>query len=68
MPLMTMFFYLPIEFPIVDDGLRSLDINFQSKIDEMYRDFLKSAVVAYVELSGNEEQRLEKALLYLRRY
>lgn len=55
-------FYLPIEFPIVDDGLRSTNVHFQKRIDEMYVEFLKSNGFKFTVLSGPPNRRLEKAL------
>ena len=51
-------FYLPIEFPIVPDGLRPLDPGFQREIDERMLGLLRDHAVSYRTLSGSVEQRL----------
>jgi len=50
-------FYLPIEFPIVLDGLRPDDTAFQADIDARIRALLESADVAYETLTGPVEAR-----------
>ncbi|HWC11692.1 MAG TPA: ATP-binding protein [Acidimicrobiales bacterium] len=53
-------FYLPIEFPIVLDGLRPDDTAFQADIDHRIRHLLDSADVAYDLLTGPVEARQEQ--------
>lgn len=55
-------FYLPIEFPIPDDGLRSLDVNFQRFVDQELTKYLHTRKIKYHTLSGSGEQRVSKAL------
>jgi hypothetical protein len=55
-------FYLPVEFPIPDDGLRSLDAEFQRFVDTKLVEYLKSHGVAYHTLGGGIEERLQRAL------
>ncbi len=50
-------FYLPIEFPIVLDGLRPDDTGFQADIDGRIRALLESEDVAYETLTGSVEAR-----------
>ena len=50
-------FYLPVEFPIVLDGLRPDDTAFQADIDRRIRSLLHTADVAYETLSGSVEAR-----------
>ena len=50
-------FYLPIEFPIVLDGLRPNDPDFQADIDRRIRHLLESADVAFETLTGSVEER-----------
>jgi len=52
-------FYLPIEFPIVPDGLRPLDPDFQADIDARMRKLMDVHDVAYDALRGSVEERLE---------
>lgn len=53
-------FYLPIEFPIVLDGLRPDDTEFQADIDVRIRHLLDTADVRYVTLTGSVEERQEQ--------
>jgi nicotinamide riboside kinase len=52
-------FYLPIEFPIVLDGLRPDDNDFQADIDRRIRHLLELHDVAHHTLSGSVEERQE---------
>jgi adenylate kinase family enzyme len=52
--------YLPIEFPIVLDGLRPDDPAFQKEIDERILHLLWSHDVAYDTVRGSVEERLEQ--------
>ena len=53
-------FYLPIEFPIVLDGLRPDDTGFQADIDGRIRALLESHDVAFHPLSGSVEERQDQ--------
>ncbi len=54
--------YLPTgEFPIEDDGLRSLDPEFQKDIDELLVKTMKEMKILYYTVSGSKEKRLEEA-------
>lgn len=54
-------FYCPIEFPIPDDGLRSLNKNFQEAIDSSFRQYLNRHKIQFIELHGDEQTRLNYA-------
>ena len=56
----THVFYLPIEFPIVPDGLRPLDPDFQKEIDERMVKLLDVHDVPYRSLTGTVEERIEQ--------
>jgi nicotinamide riboside kinase len=60
-------FYLPIEFPIVDDGLRPMDPDFQKDIDRRVVELLHSHDVPYETLRGSVEERLEALLEALKK-
>ncbi len=51
-------YYLPIEFPIVLDGLRPDDPPFQKEIDERVVDLLQAHGLGYVTLTGSVEDRI----------
>ncbi len=53
-------FYLPIEFPIVLDGLRPDDPSFQKEIDERVITLLETHDLAYTTLTGTVEERIEQ--------
>jgi len=53
-------FYLPVEFPIVLDGLRPDDTGFQADIDRRITGLLKDADVAFHTLTGAVESRQEQ--------
>lgn len=53
-------FYLPIEFPIVPDGLRPLDPDFQKEIDERLLAILNYHDIPFTEVTGSVEDRLDQ--------
>ena len=53
-------FYLPIEFPIVLDGLRPDDPGFQADIDRRIRHLLETADVSFHALTGSVGDRQEQ--------
>ena len=61
----THIFYLPIEFPIVLDGLRPDDPEFQQDIDRRVVSLLRAHDLDYVTLTGSVEERLVQIESYL---
>jgi len=59
-------FYLPIEFDIVDDGIRSVDKDLQQLVDTEIKGLLKNQLNV-VTLSGNIEERLKQVNGYISR-
>lgn len=53
-------YYLPIEFPIVLDGLRPDDPAFQREIDERILQLLSSHAIGYRTITGTVEERLDQ--------
>lgn len=53
-------YYLPIEFPIVLDGLRPDDPAFQKEIDERILHLLASHGIPYRTVKGTVEERLSR--------
>jgi nicotinamide riboside kinase len=53
-------FYLPVEFPIVLDGLRPDSPDFQADIDVRIRQLLEGEDVPYLTLTGGVEERQEQ--------
>ncbi len=56
----THVFYLPIEFPIVLDGLRPDDPEFQAEIDRRLLSILKFHDIDYTTVRGSVEERLDQ--------
>ena len=50
--------YVPIEFPVVTDGVRSDDPEFQEQIDFLIKNILDTAKIPYVTVSGSVEERV----------
>lgn len=55
-------FYLPVEFSLVDDGLRSLNVDFQKFVDTRLLEYMHKHNIQYHTLSGSISERLERAL------
>jgi deoxyadenosine/deoxycytidine kinase len=53
-------FYLPIEFPIVLDGLRPDDPEFQKDIDGRILQLLRTHDIEYETITGSVVERIEK--------
>lgn len=60
-------FYLPIEFPIILDGLRPDDPAFQADIDRRIRHLLDTGDVEYQVLKGSVEERSDQVRAVVRR-
>ena len=55
--------YLPTgEFPIEDNGIRSLDPVFQQEIDRVILEIMKENNIPYHRISGSKEERYEQIL------
>lgn len=51
--------YFPIEFPVVDDGVRSVDESFRLRIDHYIKDILDTKHIPYITVTGTVEERVE---------
>lgn len=49
--------YLPIEFDIVEDGIRIKDMDFSKKFDANLRYIFKSCKIPFIEVTGSIQQR-----------
>ncbi|MFA6551396.1 MAG: AAA family ATPase [Patescibacteria group bacterium] len=59
--------YVPAgEFPIEDNGIRSLDPKFQLAIDRLIVLIMEKYKVPYERLTGNKEERFNQAIKLLR--
>lgn len=52
--------YIPIEFPIVDDGFRSTDNYYREGCDNCIREVLDECGIKYIVLKGSIEERNKK--------
>lgn len=64
----TVYFYIPIEFPVVDDGFRSVDEEFRKEIDHNIKDLLDGMGIDYIELRGTIEERVAVVEGVMRNY
>lgn len=55
-------FYVPIEFPPVDDGTREADEGFQHEIDHDLRAWLDRREINIIAVHGSPEERVETVL------
>lgn len=58
-------FYLPIDLPMVADGVRNASLEYQALVDGHLRDLLTEFRVPHSVLLGNPEVRIEKAMGFL---
>lgn len=62
-----LYVYCPIEFDIVGDGFRSIDMQYQREIDQIICDLLESSKVQYITVSGSPEERAEMIVNHLKK-
>ena len=65
----THFIYFPIEFNSVDDGVRSVNEEWRTKIDAEFKHHLvaiKNLGGDYLTVSGSPKQRVEQILNYIK--
>jgi nicotinamide riboside kinase len=60
--------YLPVQFPMVDDGFRETSLNYQCSLDSAISAMLKEVEVPIVELRGDKQQRRKAALAAIGEY
>lgn len=64
----TVAFYLPICWPLRNNGVRSRDKKYQEQIDEIVREYLHAFYVDYLPLPGSSKQKRDDAIGYLKDY
>ena len=65
----TVVFYLPFEGNKAKrDGVRSRDMKFQQEVDSIIRYYLDAFDFDYFPLSGDDDEKLESALDYMRSF
>lgn len=60
LPLYDLIFYIKPEFDLVDDGIRSINKQYQTEIDGWFDTLVKSPGCSYVLLTGDVESRLDQ--------
>jgi nicotinamide riboside kinase len=59
-------FYIPIMFPMQEDGLRSKKL--QPKVDAYYKEYLDKRGIKYITISSSvKEDRIKQALSYIKK-
>ena len=53
------FFYFPIEFPVVNDGVRSMDEKYRKRIDVIINALLKFCQIPFITVTGTVEERIK---------
>ena len=52
--------YIPIEFPIEEDGVRDADPTNQEKMDFLIKNLLDTSGVKYITVTGTVEERVKQ--------
>ena len=59
--------YLPIEFPLVEDGVRGIDEDYRAAVDETLCGLLREYGVKYVTVTGSLAERVNQVVNLVRR-
>lgn len=59
------YIYFPIEFPVVADGIRSVDEDYRKQIDNLIHDTLDVLNIPYLTVHGTPEERFRQILDYV---
>lgn len=57
--------YFPIEFTVVDDGVRSLNEEWREKVDKQFKLELEKYNLKYLTVSGSPIQRVNQIITYI---
>jgi nicotinamide riboside kinase len=55
-------FYIPPEFDLVDDGVRSTDTSFRDGIVEIFEDYLEKCPRKVIHITGSVRERLNQVM------
>lgn len=58
-------FYFPIEFPLVADGVRSIDEGYRKEIDDNMKSLLEELEIEHVVVRGSIEERVLQIKSYI---
>lgn len=64
MPYYDVIFYLKPEFAIEDDGVRSVNTHFQTRIHELFERAIEKYEIPVIHISGSVEERVQQILRY----
>jgi hypothetical protein len=62
----THFIYFPIEFKSVDDGVRSVNEEWRTAVDQGFQTLLKRLDRPYLTVTGSPKERVEQILNYIK--
>lgn len=54
------FFYIPVEFDIIPDGVRAADTEYQKEIDDLFREIYRRYELIPYKLTGTLENRVRQ--------
>ena len=57
--------YIPIQYPVIDDGFRFANEKFRHKIDYELKNFLYEHKIRYYTISGQPQMRLNQIISIL---
>lgn len=63
----VVYVYFPIEFEVVDDGVRSTDEDYREQIDDLIHDCLDCMGIEYLTVHGTPEERYAQIIEYISR-
>lgn len=61
----SIFLYLPIEFPLEQDGVRPMDVEYQKQVDTAMRLLIYELDIAPIVVSGTVEERMRTFMDHL---
>ena len=65
-PMFDTYIYLPIEFPVEDDGVRPMSETYRSRVDNELKRAAAGLNVLWVEIGGPLPERIERATQLIR--
>jgi nicotinamide riboside kinase len=68
MPEYDLVFYIPPEFPIEDDGIRSINTFFRDRIVTLFDMYIKDKQINTVYLTGSVRERVNTVLNHVKDY
>ncbi len=62
----THYIYFPIEFDSVDDGVRSVNEDWRTKVDNEFKAVLEGVRQPYLTITGSPMQRVDQILNFIK--